>query len=73
MKESFTKFKGFKAYHIIHPDNAVKEGSAIIIKESILHHQKIGYQTTKIYDHGIIFPNETCYKERTLCRFSQMK
>lgn len=47
-KETYIKFKGFKVYHTIHPDNAAKGGSAIIIKESILHHQEMGYQTVEI-------------------------
>lgn len=47
-KESYIKFKRFKAYHTIHPDNAAKGGSAIIIKESIIEHQEMGYQTKEI-------------------------
>lgn len=47
-KESYIKFKGFKTYHTIHPDNAAKGGSAVIIKESISHHQEMDYQTAEI-------------------------
>lgn len=47
-RESYIKIKGFKVYHTIHPDNAAKGGSAIIIKESISHHQEMSYQTEQI-------------------------
>lgn len=30
-KESFIKFRGYKTYHITHPGNSARGGSAIII------------------------------------------
>ena len=40
IKQSFIKFRGYKVYHTIHPDNAAKGGSAVIIKENILHNEE---------------------------------
>lgn len=47
-KHSFIKFHGYKFYHSIHPDNDVKGGSAVIIKENILHHVEPRYATEKM-------------------------
>lgn len=46
--QSFIKFKGYKVYHTIHPDNDAKGGSAVIIKDNILHHVEIEYRTEEI-------------------------
>lgn len=46
--QSYTKFRGYKTYHTIHPENAAKGGSAIIIKESIMHHVELEYKTEAI-------------------------
>lgn len=46
-KESYVRYKGYKVYHTIHPDNAAKGGSAVIIKKSIFHYQKKGFQSEK--------------------------
>lgn len=54
--ESFIRFKGYKVYHTIHPQNAAKGGSAVIIRETIMHHQALECKTeefqikTKTYD-----------------------
>lgn len=47
-RESYIKFRGYKFYHTIHPENTAKGGSAVIIKESILHYQETGYQSEEI-------------------------
>lgn len=47
-KQSHTKFRGFREYHTIHPHNAVKGGSASIIKENIQHHEELKYETERI-------------------------
>lgn len=47
-KQSLIKFKGYKIYHTIHPDNSARGGSAVIIKENILHYEEIKYQTEEI-------------------------
>lgn len=47
-KESYIKFKGYKVYSTIHPDNAAKGGAAVIIKESITHYQEMGWQNEQI-------------------------
>lgn len=44
-KETFVRFKGYNVYHTIHPQNAARGGSAVIIRETIRHHQEAGYQT----------------------------
>lgn len=46
--ESFIKFKGYKVYHTNHPENAARGGSAVIIKDSIMHHQEMGCKTDMI-------------------------
>lgn len=72
------KFKGFKFYHTMYPDNAAKGGSVIILKEFILHHQEMGYQieniqtvsvsikrfNTKLCEIIITAIYCPCYKER---------
>lgn len=47
-KETYIRFKGYKVYHTIHPDNDAKGGAAVIIKENLIHHQEVGYQTEQI-------------------------
>jgi len=39
-KQSYITFGGYKIYHAIHPENAAKGGSSVIIKENIHHHEK---------------------------------
>ena len=38
-KQSFIKFKGYKVYHTIHPENAAKGGSAIIVRDNIIYYE----------------------------------
>ena len=40
-KQSFIKFRGYKIYHKIHPGNAAKDGSAIIVKDNIYHNEEV--------------------------------
>lgn len=47
-KESFVRFKGYKVYQTIHPENAAKGGSAVIIRDSIAHYQEMEYQSVEI-------------------------
>jgi exonuclease III len=42
------KFRGYKVYHIIHPANSAKGGSAVIIKETIHHYEETKYETEGI-------------------------
>lgn len=46
--QSFIKFKNFKTYHTVHPDNAAKGGSAVIIRDSIQHYEELKYETEQI-------------------------
>lgn len=43
--ETSISSKGYKVYHTTHPDNKAKSGSAISIKESVMHHQHGSCQT----------------------------
>ena len=55
-KQSFIKFKGLKVYHTIHPENAAKGGSAIIVRDNIKHHSsssELEYQTEHIKTNTI--------------------
>lgn len=40
-KQSFIKFRGYHTYHTIHPSNAARGGSAIIIKNNIFHYEEL--------------------------------
>lgn len=46
--QSYIKFKGFKVYHTVHPDNTARGGSSIIIRENILHKEEVEYKTEEI-------------------------
>lgn len=47
-RQSFIRFKNYKIYHTIHPDNDAKGGSAVIIRDSIQHYEDLKYQTEAI-------------------------
>ena len=47
-KHSHVRFNGYVVYHTIHPDNTARGGSAVIIKESILHTELAQYSTQEI-------------------------
>jgi len=42
-KRSYIKFRGYKVYHTIHPENSSRGGSAVIIDENI-HHEETKYE-----------------------------
>jgi exonuclease III len=46
--QSFIRFRGYKLYHSIHPENIAKRGSAVIIKERISHYEEEKYKTEEI-------------------------
>jgi hypothetical protein len=46
--QSFIRFRGYKVYHTIHPDNTAKGGSAELIREHISHYEKEKYETEEI-------------------------
>jgi exonuclease III len=47
-KQSYSKFRGYKVYHTIHPENSARGGSAVIINENIHHHEETKYETEGI-------------------------
>lgn len=47
-KQSYIKFRGYRVYHTIHPENSAKGGSAVIVKENITHFEEEKYQTNEI-------------------------
>ncbi|KAG5320424.1 RTJK polymerase, partial [Pseudoatta argentina] len=47
-KQFYIKLRGYKVYHAIHPANTARSGSAIIIEDNILHHEKVRYETEYI-------------------------
>lgn len=59
-KESFIRFRGYKTYHTIHPDNAAKGGTAVIVRESIAHYQEMSYQTAEIQATAISIKTHNC-------------
>lgn len=42
------KFRGYRVYHTVHPENTAKDGSAVIIKDKIFHLEEIKYVTEAI-------------------------
>jgi len=44
-KQFYLKFRGYKVYHNIHPENSANGGSTVIIKENIHHHEETKYET----------------------------
>jgi hypothetical protein len=47
-KESFIRFQTYTTYHVIHPANTARGGSAIIIKNNIKHFEEEKYVTRDI-------------------------
>lgn len=47
-KQSFIKFKGYKVYHSIHPENTARGGSAVIVKANIYHNEEIKIEANDI-------------------------
>ena len=47
-KQPFIKFRGYKVYHTIHPENSAKGGSAIIVRENISHHGESKFEAEDI-------------------------
>lgn len=47
-KQSYIKFRGYRVYHTIHPENSAKGGSAIIVKENIIHFEEEKFETEEI-------------------------
>lgn len=52
-KQSYIKFKGYKTYHALHPHNKARGGSAVIVKESIKHHEVNKYEEPDIQSVAI--------------------
>jgi len=47
-KHPYIKFRGYKVYHTIHPENSAREETAVIINENIHHHEEMKYETEGI-------------------------
>jgi exonuclease III len=47
-KQSYIKFRGYKVYHTIHPENSAKGRRAVVINENIHHHEETKYETEGI-------------------------
>lgn len=52
-KQSYIKFKGYRTYHALHPNNVARGGSSIIIKESIQHNEHVKLETERIQLIGV--------------------
>jgi hypothetical protein len=46
--ESYIRLKGYCVYHTIHPSNAARGGSAVIIRDSVQHFEEISISTEKM-------------------------
>lgn len=38
-KQSYLKMRGYKIYHAVHPQNSARGGSAVMVKEELIHHE----------------------------------
>jgi exonuclease III len=47
-KQSFIRFRGYKIYHTIHPRNAARYGSVIIVKDNIYHNGEVKIEAEDI-------------------------
>ena len=52
--QSYLKLNGYKVYHTVHPNNNGWGGSAILIKQNIIHYEDIKYQTQGIQASTIV-------------------
>jgi len=47
-EHSFIKFEGYKCYHTVHPQNTARGGSAVIIRDNLIHYEEASYRTDAI-------------------------
>jgi len=59
-KQSCIKFKGYKIYHTIHPENSARGGSAVIINENIHHNEETKYEAEGIQATAIRIKARNC-------------
>ena len=59
--QAYINFKRYQVYHTIHPDNTAKGGSAVIIRNNILHHEKIKYKTEQIQATAVSIETKNCH------------
>lgn len=57
--ESYIRFKGYKVYHTTHPQNAARGGSAVIIRDVIMHHEELGYRTEEFQATSVMVKTKT--------------
>lgn len=59
--QSFIKFRGYKVYNSLHPDNSARGGSAVIIKESINHYEQSKFQEPDIQAVAVSVKTKFCH------------
>lgn len=64
-KQSYIKFKGYRVYHALHPNNSASGGSTVIIKENIHHYEQIKYEEYEMQVVGVKIKT-TRYDEVTI-------
>jgi hypothetical protein len=37
--------KGYRVYHTVHPQNAARGGTAVLVKHNMVHHEEAKYST----------------------------
>ena len=47
-EHSFIKFVRYKCYHTVHPQNTARGGSAVIIRDNLIHYEEASYRTDAI-------------------------
>jgi hypothetical protein len=45
--KSYIKIEGYQVYHTVHPQNIARGGSAVLVKDSMIHHEEAKYATDK--------------------------
>lgn len=46
--QSIVKLRGYKVYNTFHPSNKAKDGTAVIVKDNIIHHEENNIQTNEV-------------------------
>ena len=59
-KESFVKYRNFSLYHSIHPSNNARGGSAVLVRNSIKHYEKLHVSSDKFQINVSIQTKNQC-------------
>jgi exonuclease III len=46
--KSYAKIKGYQVYHMVHPQNTIRGGSVVLIKDNMTDHEEAKYALDEI-------------------------